>query len=72
MDMEKICAYIIFSLLVSVLANSGCIENTKPTAHGKKKKISMDAIKVSQNTTGTDETNESGTMFMDTLKMIIL
>ncbi len=61
MDMEKkFVLIIIFSLLVSVLANSGCIENTKANSTWGEKKISMDAIKVSQNTTGNySETNES-------------
>jgi len=60
MSMEKkFVIIIIFSLLVLVLANSGCIDNTRANSTWGEKKISMDAIKVSQNTTGNrSETNK--------------
>ncbi len=51
MSMEKkFVIIIIFSLLVLVLANSGCIDNTRANSTWGEKKISMDAIKVSQKT----------------------
>ncbi len=61
MSMEKkFVIIIIFSLLVLVLANSGCIDNTRANSTWGEKKISMDAIKISKNTTGNrSETNES-------------
>lgn len=43
-----------------VLANSGCIKNTEANSTWGEKQISLDAIKVSDNTTGNrSETNES-------------
>ncbi len=58
--MNKKIIILIFTLLIGIILNSGCIENTKANSTWGEKKISMDAIKISQNTTGNhSETNES-------------
>lgn len=57
---KKILTIIIFSFILLVIANSGCIENTKANSTWGEKKISLNAIKISDNTTGNhSETNES-------------
>lgn len=51
---------IILLLVAMVLANSGCIDNTKANNTWGEKKISLDAIKIANNTTGNhSETNTS-------------
>lgn len=51
---------LIFSLMVMVLVNSGCIDNTQFNSTWGEKKISIDAIKISSNTTGNrSKTNEA-------------
>lgn len=61
MDMgEKYTIILTFFLVVMFLANSGCIDNTKANSTWGEKQILMDAIKISDNTTGNyTETNES-------------
>ena len=50
----------IFLVIVFLINVCGCIDNTKANSTWGEKKISLDAIKVSQNTTGNrSETNES-------------
>ncbi len=51
---------IILFLFIGIVLGSGCIENTKANNTWGEKKISMDAIKIANNTTGNrSETNES-------------
>lgn len=58
--MEKNTVIIIFVLIATLVFSSGCIENTKSNSTWGEKKISLNAIKVSDNTTGNrSETNES-------------
>lgn len=58
--MEKITGLLLIFFVMGLVFTSGCIENTKANSTWGEKKISMDAIKVSQNTTGNySETNES-------------
>lgn len=58
--MEKITGLLLIFFVMGLVFTSGCIENTKASSTWGEKKISMDAIKVSQNTTGNrSETNES-------------
>ena len=50
----------IIFLLLGVIGSMGCIENTEANSTWGEKKISMDAIKIANNTTGNrSETNES-------------
>lgn len=49
---KKLFSIITFSLLLIAIASSGCIENTKANSTWGEKKISLDAIKISNNTTG--------------------
>jgi hypothetical protein len=59
-NMHRLMEAIILFLFIGIVLGSGCIENTKANSTWGEKKISMDAIKVSQNTTGDrSETNES-------------
>lgn len=58
--MNKKIMVLIFLVLIGIILNSGCIENTKSNNTWGEKKISLDAIKITDNTTGTrSETNES-------------
>lgn len=58
--MDKFKVIIIIFIVVGFLPISGCIENTKSNNTWGEKKISMDAIKIANNTTGNrSETNES-------------
>ncbi len=58
--MNKITTILILLLLTGIILNSGCIDNTKSNNTWGEKKISMDAIKVSNNTVGNrSENNES-------------
>jgi len=58
--MNKITTILIFLLLTGIILNSGCIENTKANNTWGEKKISMDVIKVSNNTVGNrSENNDS-------------
>lgn len=58
--MNKKITILTFLLLIGIILNSGCIENTKSNSTWGEKKLSMDAIKISDNTTGNrSETNES-------------
>lgn len=50
--MKKIVTILILILLSLVLASSGCIKNTEATSIWGEKKISLDNIKVANNTTG--------------------
>ncbi|MDO5836064.1 MAG: hypothetical protein Q4P17_06105 [Methanobacterium sp.] len=51
---------LMFLILIGIILNSGCIENTTSNSTWGEKKISMDAIKILNNTTGNrSETNES-------------
>lgn len=52
--------FFLIPLIVGILVSTGCIDDTPTNNTWGEKKISMDAIKVSQNTTGNrSETNES-------------
>jgi len=58
--MNKKIIILILLILIGIILNSGCIENTKSNSTWGEKKLSMDAIKISDNTTGNrSETNES-------------
>jgi hypothetical protein len=58
--MKKILMSMIIFLLLGVIGSMGCIENTEANSTWGEKKISMDAIKIANNTTGNrSETNES-------------
>ncbi|WP_321422020.1 hypothetical protein [uncultured Methanobacterium sp.] len=59
--MKKIISILtILMLFICLMTISGCIENTKANNTWGEKKISLDAIKISNNTTGNhSETNES-------------
>lgn len=58
--MNKKIIIIISFLLIGIILNSGCIDNKKTNSIWGEKKISMDAIKIANNTTGNrSETNES-------------
>ncbi|MBI4813225.1 MAG: hypothetical protein HY802_02440 [Methanobacterium sp.] len=58
--MNKITTILIFLLLTGIILNSGCIENTKANSTWGEKKISMDAITVSNDTVGNrSENNDS-------------
>ena len=47
-------------LFIGIMFSSGCIDNTKANSTWGEKKISLDAMKVSDNTTGNrSETNSS-------------
>lgn len=51
---------IILSFMLLALTSSGCIENTKSNSTWGEKKLSMDSIKVSNNTVGNrSENNDS-------------
>ncbi len=57
--MGKIYIFFLFLILI-ILGTSGCIDNTQANTLWGEKKLSLDDIKVSQNTTGNySETNES-------------
>ena len=57
---KKIILIFIFILIIGIILNSGCIENTKSNSTWGEKKLSMDDIKIANNTTGNrSETNES-------------
>ena len=58
--MHRLMETIILFLFIGIVLGSGCIENTKANNTWGEKKISMDAIKIANNTTGNrSETNES-------------
>jgi|BioPla2DNA2_1021312.scaffolds.fasta_scaffold13275_7 capsule polysaccharide export protein KpsE/RkpR len=58
--MCKIHVVFFFSMILIILITSGCINNAQTNNTWGEKKISIDAIKISQNTTGNrSETNES-------------
>lgn len=58
--MNKATTFLMFLILIGIILNSGCIENTDSNSTWGEKKISMDAIKIANNTTGNrSETNES-------------
>jgi len=58
--MQKIVIAVLIVLIVGIISISGCIENTKANSTWGEKKISLDAIKVSNNTTGNrSERNDS-------------
>ncbi|MBI5459251.1 hypothetical protein [Methanobacterium sp.] len=56
---KKLSAIFIFSFILIILANSGCIDNTKANNTWGEKKISMDAIKVSNSVGNRSENNDS-------------
>ncbi|EKQ54528.1 MAG: hypothetical protein B655_0782 [Methanobacterium sp. Maddingley MBC34] len=58
--MENITTILIVFITVGLVFSSGCIDNTKANNTWGEKKISLDAIKISDNTTGNhSEGNES-------------
>jgi hypothetical protein len=58
--MKKIAITIIILLLISIISIAGCIDQNKTNSTWGEKKISMDAIKIANNTTGNrSERNES-------------
>jgi ABC-type dipeptide/oligopeptide/nickel transport system ATPase subunit len=58
--MQKKAIFILIGLVVGIISISGCIENTKANSTWGEKKISMDAIKVSNDTVGNrSEYNDS-------------
>lgn len=58
--MRKIAILILIGVLLCIVSSSGCIENTKANNTWGEKKISMDAIEVSNDTAGNhSEQNES-------------
>jgi hypothetical protein len=61
---KKFGIIIILLLVVMVLANSGCIENTKANSTWGEKKISMDAIKVSNNTVGNHSEQDKSVYYV--------
>ena len=57
---KKLIFLILIPFIVGVLFSSGCIDNTQANNTWGEKKISLDAIKISHNTTGNYSTkNES-------------
>lgn len=57
---KKFTIILTLSLIVMVLANSGCIDNTKGNSTWGERQISLDDIKISANTTGNySENNQS-------------
>ena len=61
---KKLSAIFIFSLILIILANSGCIDNTKANNTWGEKKISMDAIKVSNDTVGNRSENNNSLYYV--------
>ncbi|OQB59717.1 MAG: hypothetical protein BWX95_02521 [Bacteroidetes bacterium ADurb.Bin141] len=61
MDMgKKFIIILTFSVIVMILANSGCIDNTQANSTWGERQILVDAIKISDNTTGNySENNQS-------------
>ena len=58
--MRKIAIIILIGILICIISTSGCIETTKVNNTCGEKKISIDAIKVSNDTIGNhSEQNES-------------
>jgi hypothetical protein len=58
--MQKLLITILILLLLGIVSISGCIDNTKANSTWGEKKISLDAITISNNTTGNrSETNDS-------------
>ena len=58
--MKKLKTTVLFFLLIGIVLSSGCIENKKANMTWGEKKISMDAIKIANNTTGNhSKRNES-------------
>jgi len=57
---KKLLVIIVFSFMLIAITSSGCIENTRSNSTWGEKKISMDSIKVSNNTVGNrSENNDS-------------
>ncbi|MBF4475238.1 hypothetical protein [Methanobacterium formicicum] len=57
---KKLLFIIIVSFLLIIMANSGCIDNTKANSTWGEKKISLDDIKISNTTVGNrSENNDS-------------
>jgi capsule polysaccharide export protein KpsE/RkpR len=58
--MEKIIGLLLIFFVIGLVFTSGCIENTKSNSTWGEKKISIDAITVSNDTTGNrSENNDS-------------
>ena len=58
--MEYIIKIVIFISIVCLVFSSGCIENTKANSTWGEKKLSLDTLKISNNTIGNrSEQNES-------------
>lgn len=58
--MEKITGLLLIFIIIGLVFTSGCIENTKSNSTWGEKKISIDAIKVSNSTVGNrSENNDS-------------
>jgi capsule polysaccharide export protein KpsE/RkpR len=59
-NMKRLVILMIFFLIINVIANAGCIDNTKANNTWGEKKISLEKIKVSDNTAGNrSEQNDS-------------
>ncbi len=57
---KKLLTILIFVLMIVAVVNSGCIENTKANSTWGEKKLSLDTLKISNNTVGNrSEQNES-------------
>jgi len=57
---KKLLAITVLSFILLALASSGCIDNTKSNSTWGEKKISLDTIKVSDDTVGNrNENNDS-------------
>lgn len=55
---NKLLFIIIFSLMLITVVNSGCIKDTTANSTWGEKKISLDALKIANNTTAGNDTYE--------------
>lgn len=62
--MEKITGLLLIFFVICLVFTSGCIENTKSNSTWGEKKISIDAIKVSNNTVGNHSENNDSVYYV--------
>ena len=60
---NKLLVIIIFSLILVTVVNSGCIKDTTANSTWGEKKISLDALKIANNTTAGNYTYEGTTYY---------
>jgi Protein of unknown function (DUF3426). len=63
--MNKIINIFLMFLILCVVISSGCIENTRSNSTWGEKKLSMDSIKVSNNTVGNRSENNDSVYYVN-------